>query len=394
MSHFSCIVVTPSKPSEKELGAILQPWHEYECTGVRDQYVVEVDMTDEVLEQFNKPQEVVVLPAYLHPDPVTGELVLGVSRVYSRYDNRFYTKEPEIKGSSLLDRGRKEFELPPGASIETMSAEEARKHGIGYATMAECAEEYFGADIEGDGKFFRLTNPNKKWDWWQVGGRWTGMLIPNYRPEEDPRNIKTCELCNGTGKRTDSIALEQNPGMTEVTCNGCGGKGQRAEWPTNWVKVAGDQMRLDEIPLITLRDEAERKALQRYDQAIEIIAGREIPIWEKVVEKHFKDYKQAREEFNDNQVIKDLREAKILDFFDGDTTEFTMPRERVASIHRASAICPFAYVYNGEWNERGEMGWWACVSGEKDRATWAEQFSDMLDKLPGDYYLSVIDCHI
>src|SRR5258706_5833810 len=435
MSHFACLVITSTKPDKEELARILQPWHEFECTGIKDQYVVEVDVTDKVIEEFNKPQEVVVTPwaKTLKVAPHFG------FSVYSRWDDRFYTKEPTEKP---IFGSRKEFELPAGAELKTMTAEEARTHGIGYATLAQCAKEYFGEIVERDGKFYDLTNTDKwvwidatgkevgrttgdealpgmqpnagvskgqssntegsdsisypvkkvlisgtKWDWWQVGGRWTGMLIPHYDPSEDERNKETCTLCKGTGKRADMTDQEK--------CNGCNGTGISKKWPTSWARIEGDQMRLGDIPLITLRDEKEQKALQRYDKAQDAIKGRPVPNWNEIVKKHSKDYAKAREEYHNDPVYKDLMKAKVIDIFEaGDLIEFTLPREQVARIARASAICPFAYVHNGEWYERGEMGWWACVSNEKDEGTWAEQFGNMLDSLSPDTWVSVIDCHI
>jgi hypothetical protein len=38
------------------------------------------------------------------------------------------------------------------------------------------------------------------------------------------------------------------------------------------------------------------------------------------------------------------------------------------------------------------MGWWACVSDEKDN--WSEEFAKLLDEIPDDTLLSVYDCHI
>jgi hypothetical protein len=70
------------------------------------------------------------------------------------------------------------------------------------------------------------------WDWYQVGGRWTGLLVPGYDPEKDPRNIKTCRLCNGTGKRTDVQVPDG--------CNLCHGTGKAVEWPTKWERFEGD----------------------------------------------------------------------------------------------------------------------------------------------------------
>jgi len=40
------------------------------------------------------------------------------------------------------------------------------------------------------------------------------------------------------------------------------------------------------------------------------------------------------------------------------------------------------------------MGWFGCVSGEKDRDGWDRDFNAMLDALPDDTWLTVVDCHI
>ena len=55
---------------------------------------------------------------------------------------------------------------------------------------------------------------------------------------------------------------------------------------------------------------------------------------------------------------------------------------------------PFAFVKEGQWYERGRMGWWACVSNEKDRDEWNRQFNKMMDELPANTLLTLVDCHI
>jgi hypothetical protein len=69
------------------------------------------------------------------------------------------------------------------------------------------------------------------WDWFQIGGRWSG-LFSGYDPDTDPKNIKTCELCGGTGTRRDMRVANG--------CNGCEGKGRRPVWPTERVEHDGD----------------------------------------------------------------------------------------------------------------------------------------------------------
>jgi hypothetical protein len=78
-----------------------------------------------------------------------------------------------------------------------------------------------------------------RWDWYQVGGRYTGTF-DGYDPETDPANIVSCEICQGTGLRNDQLGRDHRLLNPEYTCNGCDGAGQRVEWPTQWVEHAGD----------------------------------------------------------------------------------------------------------------------------------------------------------
>lgn len=71
--------------------------------------------------------------------------------------------------------------------------------------------------------------------------------------------------------------------------------------------------------------------------------------------------------------------AKVRSMRDGDTKKFT----------------PFALVdAAGEWHERGRMGWFACVSDEKDADTWAESVGALLAAAPEDTTVTAVDCHI
>ena len=92
------------------------------------------------------------------------------------------------------------------------------------------------------------------WDWYQIGGRWTGALNPDYKPEEDPVNVETCDLCKGTGTRTEPVPGDPNWKPVQGQCNGCDGKGQRAKWPIYWARYAGDV-----VPIETVTDEQLKK---------------------------------------------------------------------------------------------------------------------------------------
>lgn len=123
-------------------------------------------------------------------------------------------------------------------------------------------------------------------------------------------------------------------------------------------------MQLKDIPIEALRANAERKALERYDRAMEIINGRPIPDFKDLKEMHGIDI--ACSKYAADPVVVDLKKAGILSFFDN-IEEFRAPRTMIAERARAGVLCPFAIVYDGKWHERGSMGWWAWSAMKKTR---------------------------
>ena len=62
--------------------------------------------------------------------------------------------------------------------------------------------------------------------------------------------------------------------------------------------------------------------------------------------------------------------------------------------HYTKDDVPFCVVIDGEWYERGQMGWWACVSNEKDKDVWNEEVAKLLAEIPGNSEVYNVDFHI
>jgi hypothetical protein len=78
------------------------------------------------------------------------------------------------------------------------------------------------------------------WDWWVVGGRWTGVWA-EYDPTKDPRNLEPCTICGGSGVRPGGVEEFGQEWFDWCHgCNGCLGKGQRPKHPPRWVKLEFD----------------------------------------------------------------------------------------------------------------------------------------------------------
>lgn len=56
------------------------------------------------------------------------------------------------------------------------------------------------------------------------------------------------------------------------------------------------------------------------------------------------------------------------------------------------SLATWGFVINGEWIEKGSMGWFGMSSDDKDN--WPEITADILKSIRDDQYVTVVDCHI
>lgn len=54
----------------------------------------------------------------------------------------------------------------------------------------------------------------------------------------------------------------------------------------------------------------------------------------------------------------------------------------------------YSVLYNGQWYEKGEMGWFGVSHGDKEEEVWDKEFRRLVDSLPDDTLLSLYDLHI
>jgi hypothetical protein len=256
-----------------------------------------------------------------------------------------------------------------------------------YATFEEYMEDWSGHD-ERDNKTNRYgywRNPQAKWDWFEVGGRWAGFfhIKPEFR-----------HLYQNT-KPNFSWGWKDDPkAMNEVLA-------QRRV----------DSALKGHVDWDFMMDDAVTRAGKEYDFAMSIIG--EFPeneTWE-VVRTDCEDKIKAGEKDIDSRAIywaqprcKAWQEyGKVkenyekmsemgISSFSGSPDDYLCSREVFVDRKRRQAICPFALLHNGKWAEKGKMGWWAMVSDENDN--WTDVFHKVLATLPDDTQLTMVDCHI
>lgn len=383
MSHFACLVVTDQKPSDELLSKVLQPFHEFECTGVSDEYVQNIDKLAEAREEFERASSTMLRA----PDGQT----------WSPYLDRFYLDptEEEMKiigpvagtGSggglswSSKDWGdgkgyrTKVRKVPTGWTEVVVKDSELKSFGafiedwfgykrVGFGEEPDLKKKHkFGwyrEDKDGNvTEVFDRTNPEKKWDWWQLGGRFSGALLA--RP-----GVK------GT--------VKGEPGLMGCEHNAAG----------------VDMIRKGDVDFAAMRSAAATEACALWNKVRGIVGDMaDFVKWEEMRDvRHKGDIEAARTAYHDQPAAKLIHEAskKDRDLVWIELDEFVCSREEYMNNAANRATLFFATLKDGKWCEKGSMGWWGCVSNEDNE--WASKFNEALDALPDDCWLSVVDCHI
>lgn len=313
MSHFTVMVIGP------DVKAQLAPFHEFECTGQDDQFVVEVDRTEEARKGYE-----------YH---VAGQKEKG--------------EEPETFLAFVKDWYGLES---VGGGTKYAEPDLQKQHKYGHVLLDNSG--YLVKVID-------RTNPNKKWDWWQVGGRWT-----NY--------------------------FTLKPGRA-------GSLGEPSILMKDHVDDLGtaDVCRKGDVDVEKMRDDAGLKAGAHYDLAAKTLGGRRFAPWPDFVAKVKSGeitIDQARDRYNEQAPVKELLQTS--EFVFEDLEDFLLPREEYVQGARDRAVCPFAVLENGVWHEKGKMGWFGIALDEKEQSAWNAEFNRMFDALPDETLLTIVDCHI
>lgn len=277
MSHFSVLVIG-EKPEQQ-----LAPYHEYECTGIEDEYVIDVDVTEETLSDY-------------------------------------------------------------------------KEYGSDYENIDDFAKEWSGVIKKEDGKFYKKTNPNAKWDWYQLGGRWSGFF-----------KLKDGRQGNA-GEHSGLLTEQCKPGYA-------------------------DQCLKKDIDFTFMKEKAKEKATKSYFLAQSVINEESYEKWSSVL-KRFENIDDARNFYNSQEVVKRWNKNRGTFGFFSNPEDFDISKEEFIKSKVNTCLTTYAFIKEDNWVARGEMGWFGLSKDEFSKEDWDEKFLKMLEELPEDTMLSIYDCHI
>jgi hypothetical protein len=321
MSHFPVLVV--GQDVEQQLA----PFQENNMGDCPREYMEFTDHEDDYRHDYdNEGAEMVVLE--------DGRLVFS-------WDEMF--RQPGVFGKS---------EAP--AHLERRQV----MHKDFYPSFEDFVREWHGAEgrDEEKGRYGSWTNPNAKWDWYQLGGRWTGYF----------------KLKDGAAGDTGSPGL-----LTRAAEAG-----------------HADSALKKDIDFDGMRAAAAAKALETYSRYEDILSKHGAAPDFAEFRDGFANIEDARVAYNNLESIQALYKAELMPWMSGIKEVYGMGREAFVAQARDSRISTYALLMNGKWYERGSMGWFGMASDEKDKDTWNKEFAKLLNSLPEDTLLSVVDCHI
>ena len=219
-------------------------------------------------------------------------------------------------------------------------------------------------DTVDDGPYYK--NPQAKWDWYVVGGRWTGFF----------------KLKEGATGKTGRPGIMTTPAEA--------GK--------------ADQVRKKDIDFEGMFADAAAQAGEIYDLAMKIFG--EAPVnesWEAMRERLTalgKPIQDIREEYHAQPRCEALKlhakENKDSSFgmFGYSADNFLCTREEFIKRAQINTVSTYAILKDGEWIEKGEMGWFGVSNDKITQDEWNDKFMKFLEELPDDTLLTVVDCHI
>jgi hypothetical protein len=197
---------------------------------------------------------------------------------------------------------------------------------------------YEPEEIGPNGEVYSTHNPDSKWDWYEVGGRFAGQITVKDGVEIENPNFswgwrdEDKETIIASGHKTDTAYVKD----------------------IDFTKMH--------------RTEEDYKSALRY--------------WELIVE---------------GVKPKNKKEEEMVKF-NWYKPEFYLERYKDKETYAkcSSSFSMWAVVKDGVWYEKGNMGWWAMSSETNDEAVdWEMNFFDRFIKdLPEDTLLTVVDCHI
>jgi hypothetical protein len=320
---------------------------------------------DQALERFDEGRDVEPYREYLIGEPANFWWVKECYQVRNHGDSASNIFQPH-RYHGWADR------LDQGVTVE---GDLSWSHVIGLYGLWSI-ENGHNVDIfydEDEDRAYEVStyNPQGKWDWWAIGGRWSGQLLAT--SEHEPNDVI--------------------PATNVIGWNAP----KRDDWEG---RIDGGRVRY--VDLERMRSEAVESGLRLHRQYHELRArhGEGYREWSSFladVEAEKLDITTARELYRNQPFKMALNNTEEFRFWFADLdVEMSVSEEDYAAEKRRGAVtCYSTLTKEGVWMEPGQMGWFGMSSDTREsREAYDVEVNSYLSSLDPDDIIVVIDCHI
>lgn len=372
--HTAILVIY--NPEEQSLDDALLPFGDTERVS-GTQYIEEFDITEERRAEYESSVDDMVCLAdgtLVHPwedacyRPATPEEATMISDPSSttRFGYRVRDGEPRV------------YELPAGSSMCSVKTSDRISflewlEDLGAGQVVQPGERpdfdqaacYGYVRVDRDGNVLRVVergNPNAHWDWWTLGGRWSGWLRVKANSE--------CHVGSGT------VEDDEN-GMPRC-----------------------DAARAADIHWEYMHKQARRKAEEYWDaqfakaEELErtLLSGGKT--WAELLLEEPAERRQLFENgcrlCRVEPTVETFRRWTLSGGVFGIDLLSYPTRDRYVAAHEVPTLA--AVVKNGEWHAKPEGSQYLAPDSDACRA-WQERFQELLEDVPPDWMIAVVDCH-
>ena len=214
-----------------------------------------------------------------------------------------------------------------------------------YPSFEAYCDEHRGFVKASDGRWGYTCNPNAKWDWWQIGGRFPNRFLV-------PAGLQDC-----------IPSAKDDDGESAI--------------PPEGYQYA-DAARKKDICWDVMRKIAVDTVEKRYQKCVRAFETKDLTDFGPL--------------------------CRILDegisawgemlYLKGETLDEYKARKGATDLDRY--MChTYAFVdRNGDWTGSGDMGWFGISSNDKDERAWNDEIQKLMNEAKDDDFLAIVDCHI
>ena len=309
-----------------------QKWAPYDEQTEEAEYREFEDRTDEAKADY----ETDTMRVIRYPDGT-------IRSIYDRiFTDKFYIHEDVIYQYGAEKSIADKLQTEESKALELVNDYPVKAW---YASFEAYCEEHRGYIQDSEGLWGYTYNPNAKWDWWQIGGRFSR----NFLVKED---LEDC-----------IISYDRSSGEPDGA-------------PKGYKYV--DAARKKDICWDLMKQLTVEEVEKGYQKCVAAFASNDPTGFGPLT-----------------KIVEDgIASWGSMIYLKGETLDEFKARKGATDMDQYMISSFAAIDRNGDWLGSGDMGWFGISTNDKEERAWNDELQTLMNEAQDDDFLVVVDCHI